>query len=217
MRNFVIPWLFYIPPKVSPKYYPDSNNPWAYAWLGFNGSIADDFLKCCNLSIDNPIFVDNKLQLRQLFSTLVEEHKKTNQCDLNCLGITYQIVHKMVSMNNENPSFTIKEKHVFEAQEFIKNNYQFDITIKDIASSCAITTNYLSNIFNEVCGLTTKQYLINIRLEKASTLLQEKKTKIKEISKLVGYKNQLHFSSEFKKRFGISPKQYINKCYKKED
>ena len=46
-------------------------------------------------------------------------------------------------------------------------------------------------------------------MEKASLLLLSSKYTIQRVGLLVGYKNQLHFSAEFKKYYGVSPKDYM--------
>lgn len=53
--------------------------------------------------------------------------------------------------------------------------------------------------------MTTKQFLIKVRMENAKSLLLTNKYKIKEIAKNVGYANQLYFSNEFKKYYGVYP------------
>jgi AraC-like DNA-binding protein len=68
---------------------------------------------------------------------------------------------------------------------------------------------YISKIFKEETGDSPINYLIKIRLEKASFLLKKnKEISIKEISKLVGYEDAYYFSKLFKKYYDISPVQF---------
>lgn len=48
-----------------------------------------------------------------------------------------------------------------------------------------------------------------VRMTKALTLLQSGQFSIKTVSEMVGFKNQLHFSNEFKKYYGSSPINYL--------
>ena len=95
------------------------------------------------------------------------------------------------------------------AKDYIKNNYQFDISIEDIAKNTNVTPNHLSLIFKKEEGMTTKRYLTKVRMSTAMSLLQSGKIRIKDVASMVGYPNQLHFSSEFKKYYGKSPKLFI--------
>lgn len=68
---------------------------------------------------------------------------------------------------------------------------------------------YISKIFKEETGDSLINYLIKIRLEKASFLLKKnKEISIKEISLLVGYEDAYYFSKLFKKYYSFSPLQF---------
>jgi AraC-like DNA-binding protein len=69
----------------------------------------------------------------------------------------------------------------------------------------------LANIFQKNVNISPKQYLIDTRMARAKLLLKTKQYKIKDVSRMVGYKNQLHFSNEFKRYYGVSPLNYENK------
>ena len=96
------------------------------------------------------------------------------------------------------------------AKQYIYNNYQFQISVNDIASNVGVTPNYLANIFHKYEKMTTKQFLIKVRMENAKSMLLTQKYKIKDISKNVGYVSQLYFSNEFKKYFGVYPLEMLN-------
>ena len=59
--------------------------------------------------------------------------------------------------------------------------------------------------------MTTKQFLIKVRMENAKAMLLTQKFKIKDVSKNVGYASQLYFSNEFKKYFGEYPLEMLKK------
>ena len=95
--------------------------------------------------------------------------------------------------------------------EYSNNNYQFPITVADVAKNVGITANYLSSLFHDYEGMSTKSYLIKVRMEKAATILRSGAYKIKEAGVMSGYKDQLHFSSEFRKYHGVCPSEFLRK------
>lgn len=205
--------IFYIPPKEHPVYYPDQNEPWTYCWLGFDGSNAAKYLSESGISIENPIVHDrNDFALKTIFDGIYDRYQEAGFLDLRCLGLAYQIFDILLGLSPTSSDIPLsaKERIVKSGKEFIANNYQFAITVDDIAKSMGVTPNYLANIFSESIGLSPKRYLTNYRMDKACLLLKTKRYKIKEVGKKVGYENQLHFSTEFKKQFGVSPLQYIH-------
>lgn len=61
----------------------------------------------------------------------------------------------------------------------------------------------------ECCGESLAEYVRNIRLEHAATLLRESTMNISEVKFEVGYINSSHFTRAFKQKFGVSPSDYV--------
>ena len=94
------------------------------------------------------------------------------------------------------------------AKEYIKENYQNDIRLSEIAQAESINPTYLSRIFSEETGETFSDYLIRYRIQLAKELLHNISINVSEVAEQVGYNDVKHFSSSFKKIVGISPKDY---------
>ncbi len=108
----------------------------------------------------------------------------------------------------------IKEKQrsrtMLIAEKFILENYMQDISLNDISSHVAITSQYFSKLFKESYGKTFVEYLTDVRMKKAKSLLRVGNHPIKEICFLIGYKDPNYFSRLFKKYNGIKPSDYKN-------
>ncbi len=204
--------IFYVPPGSHPIYYPDYKKPWTYIWLGFDGTSAKKFLKEVHCDEVSPIIVDKKKELLPYFEKIYEEYHQVGFLDLDCLGSAYQMFQKMMQIFSKREfvqDISSKEGYVRAARYYIYNNYQLDIRIEDIAKSIGVTPNYLANIFTEIQHVSPKRFLIDVRLEKAKLMLETGRYKICEVSNSVGYKNQLHFSNEFKKKYGKAPSAFL--------
>jgi AraC-like DNA-binding protein len=66
----------------------------------------------------------------------------------------------------------------------------------------------LRKIFEKKLGVSPKEYMISLRMEYAKQLLSSGEVGVAEAAQMCGYAEPCHFSREFKKRFGISPKNY---------
>lgn len=97
---------------------------------------------------------------------------------------------------------------VKEALSFIEQNFQNDISVEDIASTCGLNRSYFGKIFKNAVGKSPQEFLLNYRMIKASELLKLTQLSIGDISTAVGYANQLHFSRAFKNIYGISPREW---------
>lgn len=100
------------------------------------------------------------------------------------------------------------QKVVDEAKNIISMEYASDISLESIAKRLYISSCYLSSIFSQEAGITFKDYLIRVRIEKAKELLKEPSAKIYEVAEDVGYSDPHYFSQLFKKYTGFTPAQY---------
>ncbi len=202
--------MFYIPPNTQGHYFADRVHPWIYSWIGFDGNVINKYLQLCSISDDNPTFEDSEnLPLLEKFNALADRYTQKGILDLHCLALLIEIF--AIMLDNRAPlkiEYSIKEAHVKHAIEYISYNYQFEITVQDIAHSLNLTPTYLANIFRETLNMSPKQYLKSVRMNTACKLLEDQSRLIKEVALLVGYKDQLHFSSEFKKYKKTSPLEY---------
>ena len=200
--------IFYIPTNMDAVYYPDKDDPWSYEWVCFNGSLASGCLEELGINVDNPIITDNNKSYRNFFDRLAYRYVSNGQNDLYTLGCLYELFGEMLYDKYGKEEVPTNKVTIQLAKDFIWNNYQFDISIIDVAKNAHVTPNYLSAVFQKEEGMTTKTFLIKVRMEMALVFLRTGQFKIKEVSEMVGYSNQLHFSNEFKRFYGKSPSEY---------
>lgn len=93
-------------------------------------------------------------------------------------------------------------------KRFIGENYMKRLTRDDIASSVYLSPDYVSKIFRNETGQYIKDYMTELRIEKAKQLLREGKMNISEVANSVGFDNFSYFSTIFKKVTGVSPSEY---------
>ena len=84
-----------------------------------------------------------------------------------------------------------------------------DLTVEYLASICEISEVYLRKLFMSRFGVSPKEYIIHKRMDYACRLLSSGQFEVSEVALLCGYTDPCHFSREFKKSFGISPKNYL--------
>lgn len=79
------------------------------------------------------------------------------------------------------------------------------LTIAEIARQFAMSEVTLRRRFREAFGTSPKQYLLDLRLSEAQDLLTGTSLSMQEIALRMGFFDQAHFSSTFRKHFGVSP------------
>ncbi|NIK67037.1 response regulator [Paenibacillus sp. BK720] len=85
------------------------------------------------------------------------------------------------------------------------------VTLKEVAAQFHFTPNYLGFLFKEETGVAFSDYLNDIRIRKASVMLDDPRLKVYEIAERVGYKNVIYFNRMFKQATGMTPGEYRKK------
>ena len=86
------------------------------------------------------------------------------------------------------------------------SNPDFDVEM--MTHKVGISRAQLHRKMKEMTGISTSEFIRNLRLEQAARLIREKKINITQVAYSVGFNNQAHFSTVFKKHFGVTPTEY---------
>ncbi len=90
-----------------------------------------------------------------------------------------------------------------------KNIGNANFTVDMLADSAGISRVHLHRKMKELTNQTTRDFIRNVRLKQAATLLAEKKYTINEVAVLTGLPNVSYFSTAFKALYGVSPTTYM--------
>ncbi|CAI6059368.1 response regulator [Cohnella sp. JJ-181] len=100
-------------------------------------------------------------------------------------------------------------QHVFAITQHIHEHYGDErLSINRMAERLYLTPTYLCRIFKERTGQTINSYITDVRIEQAKTLLRDRRVKLSEISRRVGYQSANHFTKIFKKTTGMNPSEF---------
>ncbi len=91
---------------------------------------------------------------------------------------------------------------------YIKSNFTRKIKLTDISSELHINPSYFSALFSQEMGRPFTDYILELRISKAKDLLRNTNMDIVDISGASGFENQSYFTKIFRKRTGLTPRQY---------
>lgn len=127
----------------------------------------------------------------------------------NLANIYKLLVSKNNSSSDPSNHYLSNEVYILShAVEYIKQNFQNDICVKEISTFCHCSESYINHIFKKNISLNIRAYINNLRVEQAQQYLITSKYSIAEISGIVGFNDPNYFSSVFTNICGISPTQY---------
>lgn len=101
--------------------------------------------------------------------------------------------------------FDFAEPWKVDILEFLNKNYMDELTMEQIASFTGRSLATFKRDFKKISNLTPQKWLIKKRLEAAYIKLKEEGKKVQDVYFDVGFKNPSHFSTAFKKQYGIPP------------
>ena len=134
--------------------------------------------------------------LSRLMTTLakISEENKENKGSMQALSIARSIAETI--------------QHNFNSFFLNENRDKNLLLIKNIYREINISMSYGLEVFKEIYGISPKEYLDRLKFKEAKRLIRNPNISIEFISEQVGYSNVAHFSRQFKKWAGVSPKIY---------
>ncbi len=97
--------------------------------------------------------------------------------------------------------------------QYLHINIESHISLERLSKDLNISIGYASECFKRKMGITLMQYSRKIKVERAKTLLLSTSKSILEISMLLGFYDQSHFTRTFKSLTGVTPTEYRNQNY----
>ncbi len=197
---------FLILPGTTVSYYTDTDDPWIYKWVDFIGTEAKNLISLTGF-LEHPVSPACK-EIGEIYSKFsVNTHLIQDQ--LYNAGLLRVLFARYMSLY-PSKSNTSSINYLYIAKNYISlNAYRHTLRVSELAQKIGVERSYLYRLFMENDGVSPTEYITNYRLEKALQMMKDGISQVKLISLSVGYENPLYFSNCFKKKYGISPKNYM--------
>jgi len=120
----------------------------------------------------------------------------------------YKIVSGALAYRDSQPNGQYKNL-IRQAKEHIEQYYTDpNLSLNEVAVQVNLSASHFSVVFSQETGQTFKEYLTEIRINKAKELLRMTSLRAADIAYQVGYNDPHYFSSVFKKNTGLSPIEF---------
>jgi AraC-like DNA-binding protein len=201
---------FLIEPGRQCFYQADSEDPWTYLWMGFDGRLAAECVEHMGLGGDKVTFkCAHGRELRDIIFEILRNNHSTEANDLLIQGLMYQFLSIMLRDSEVITHETSKDNsYVRKAIEYIQNNYSSPIHVTDIAEYVNLNRGYLYTLFKSEVNMSPQQYLMTFRLTRAAELLNTTDYSVESIAISCGYRDPAVFTKAFKRMHGLSPLKY---------
>jgi len=207
--------FFVVPKNKRFRFYSEMNETSRFLTFQFNGKKAalftDRFSVVRSLipSVNN-LVANREMLFEEIFNNLSKGFYNQNLEYVNfCFGhllATFLYAHKTSDdLDDEsNPS-------VRRSIDFMNKNLEKKLTLQQIADEAGYSPTYFTTLFRKETNYAPLSYFSHLKILKACEFLDYTRTKIKEISFQLGYSDPYYFTKDFKKKMGMSPRQYRNR------
>ena len=193
-----------------------------YILFYFNKKLVDNIEEITNFISDNtdmfltegisPYILDTTEEVWELrkqaeiIKNINDNIYSNNKIQKYYLGNSEKLSEILSESNNTSNNTAIRL-----AKEYIVNNFNKNITLKDVADEVFLSQNYLSELFKKETGEGFYDFISKYRIRKAKEILITTNLKIYEVAEKVGYNDSITFGRAFKKITGVTPNSFRNK------
>jgi AraC family transcriptional regulator len=112
----------------------------------------------------------------------------------------------------------LSEMKLKEVIGYIDSNLHRNVRLSELSGLVQLTPRYFCGAFKQAMGRPPHQYLIEQRIERARTLLEDQNLSLTDVALMVGFNSQSHLNDHFRRLVGITPARYrtemqVNRIY----
>lgn len=155
----------------------------------------------------------NKLKKSYTDISVVTPQQIESASQLLSLMINYifKMEFDFLVLSEIDKHYTYTREIINKAIEHVKNNYNCNISLKEISEVVGLSPFYFEHVFSKAMKCSFTKYLNKIRMAAAVKLLKDPRNSVKQVSYKIGYTDQYYFSKVFKKIYKLSPANFREK------
>ncbi len=217
-----------VPSNVEMKIdFPEAtkNNPTQCIALAIDNKVITDTLEFLNekypkegknnlwkLDYENYFFYNN-VDLASTINKLIKECMGTSitkdaLADLTLQELIVRIIQTQTVKRFDTSQTLAIDSPITASIEYIKNNIQNSIQLKDLSDKACMSTTSFYRSFKKELGMSPIEFILNEKIKFAKKLLSNPNIQINEVSYASGFEDCNYFIRLFKKYEGVTPKQY---------
>ncbi|BCG60176.1 helix-turn-helix transcriptional regulator [Paenibacillus sp. URB8-2] len=210
--------IFCLFPQVIHEYYTRPDDPLRKVFLAFDGRQALRLLEKIGLTMHSPhaaaILTPEAIQLMWDFFRLVNSD---NDTDLGRLILFHRIFDQLSSaVDGSSRNDRRDVSWLQKGHEYMEIHYAEGITVERVSEYVGIDRTHFTKQYRKAYGITPIQFIQELKMKEARSLLEQTSYTLSEIAHSVGYPDIFSFSKAFKKRLGVAPTQYRDKKIQSE-
>jgi len=197
--------IIFVPKGSTYNYETLSDVPGEYICINFNADV------------DSPVPTGYPFEgfqdADEFINTISELWRFGNQADhYRCYALFYNLLAYIENLQRQTYAHKRKSNIIAPAISYLKKHiYDSDLKTETLHELCGVSGTYFRKIFYANYGTSPQKYILSRRLSHAKAVINNGDFEtITEVALCVGYNDPLYFSRAFKKKYGVSPSQYLH-------
>lgn len=201
---------FLLAPGEWHRYRPNAATGWTESWIEFQGAVADDLLASGQLGkamVARPGAIE--VQLPEAMDAIFD-----------------RVIHALPAIDPEASALAMRALAAWQelwlpppvsdgsnaalrtAVEILERDFRAPMDLEDLAAHVGMPYSTFRRLFQRHTGFAPWQYVQNLRLASARRRLGQSADPVEAIADDLGFHSAFHFSTAFRKAFGVSPRQW---------
>lgn len=148
------------------------------------------------------------MEIESLFRSIPPYFNQSNKANEDFMNLKFQeglMALRHIDERFLPTLFDFTEPWKIDILDFMNQNYMYEFSLEDLANFTGRSLATFKRDFKKISDLTPQRWLIKKRLEIAYVKMKDGDKKVQDVYVEVGFKNPSHFTTAFKKQYGIPP------------
>ncbi len=192
-----------------PQCYGCMTGKWSHSWLHVSGKRVDTLLRSLRIPRNRPAMLHDVGEVERSLMAMHEEIVTQAKPDHRILAnLMENWMRHVARATRPNANQSAVPEHFLAIKRRLETQYDQPVQLADLAEEANLSIAHFCAMFKLYFHRPAKEFVIDLRLNRAADLLGDHNLRVGEIAKRVGYEDVYHFSKLFKKRYGRSPRAY---------
>lgn len=160
--------------------------------------------------LNSPAKLSCSLQFRSVIMRMFEEYRSEKVYYKEYIDNLMESLVLMALRDGNNGTADNYPQTAEKIIEYIDSHISEKLTCSSLSEIFNYHPNHINRLIKRATGKPVSFYIQDVRLRHAEIMLGETEMSITEISHALNYNSSSHFGEAFKKRFGVSPREYRN-------
>lgn len=199
------------------SYYGCDETEFNHDYISFDLNSESEKSVFSNIPLGKPMFHIDATYITNLIALIEQEkylpsHNAEGILSALGLALLYKAGEKIDALSVEDNRRNSQYAAFYRLRDDIYKKPAFDWSIEYAANKFYLSRFYFQNLYKQFFEITFQKDLICARISLAKKLLLYSNHKICEIAGMCGYKNAEHFTRQFTKQVGVTPREFRNKA-----